>query len=294
MNEKKKKLIESGMKLFAQKGFHSTSIQEIADNSEVSKGAFYLHFSSKEDFILNIYEYYYVDLKSRIEAARHEGDTPRETMEKQIQVLMQTIGEFRDFIIMVIRDNISLNQEMDDFLYEMKETSFKWTSEHLRSMYGKDIEPYIVDGVLIVQGLVSESVRWVVASGVSINLESLARFILRRIDDAIQGMLKEGGEPRIAPEAFLATYANDVYPKKNQDIVEELLYDMRHELEKLEMNGDHKQDLQDTIDLLLQEIQLEEPKKILFQGMLTHFQRVPELRENSERIARQLNTQLFQ
>ncbi|WP_425574658.1 TetR/AcrR family transcriptional regulator, partial [Streptomyces rhizosphaericus] len=38
MNEKKLKLIENGMKLFAKKGYYHTSIQEIASESGVSKG----------------------------------------------------------------------------------------------------------------------------------------------------------------------------------------------------------------------------------------------------------------
>ena len=38
MNEKKQKIIEEAMLLFATKGFHSTSMQEVAKNAGVSKG----------------------------------------------------------------------------------------------------------------------------------------------------------------------------------------------------------------------------------------------------------------
>ena len=37
MNEKKQKIIEEAMLLFATKGFHSTSMQEVAKNAGVSE-----------------------------------------------------------------------------------------------------------------------------------------------------------------------------------------------------------------------------------------------------------------
>ncbi|MTW87604.1 TetR family transcriptional regulator [Virgibacillus dakarensis] len=44
MIEKKLLLIEKGINLLARKGYHTTSIQEIATAAVVSKGAFYLYF----------------------------------------------------------------------------------------------------------------------------------------------------------------------------------------------------------------------------------------------------------
>lgn len=48
MTEKNTQIIEAGMKLFANKGFSATSVQEIATESGISKGSFYLHFKSKD------------------------------------------------------------------------------------------------------------------------------------------------------------------------------------------------------------------------------------------------------
>ena len=47
--EKKRKLVDAAFELFTDKGFKSTSIQEIVDKADVAKGTFYLYFKDKYD-----------------------------------------------------------------------------------------------------------------------------------------------------------------------------------------------------------------------------------------------------
>ncbi|SHE39491.1 transcriptional regulator, TetR family [Seinonella peptonophila] len=60
MNQKQKslstisKLIDTGYRLFALKGFTQTSINDIVQEAGYSKGAFYAHFSSKEEFLIQV------------------------------------------------------------------------------------------------------------------------------------------------------------------------------------------------------------------------------------------------
>ena len=49
MNRTKRKIFETSMKLFAEKGYDGTSIEEITSEVGVAKGTLYYHFSSKEE-----------------------------------------------------------------------------------------------------------------------------------------------------------------------------------------------------------------------------------------------------
>ncbi len=49
MNKTKRKIFEASMKLFAEKGYDATSIEEITATVGVAKGTLYYHFSSKEE-----------------------------------------------------------------------------------------------------------------------------------------------------------------------------------------------------------------------------------------------------
>ena len=49
MNKTKRKIFETSMKLFAEKGYDATSIEDITANVGVAKGTLYYHFTSKEE-----------------------------------------------------------------------------------------------------------------------------------------------------------------------------------------------------------------------------------------------------
>ena len=49
MNKTKRKIFETSMKLFAQKGYDATSIEDITATVGVAKGTLYYHFTSKEE-----------------------------------------------------------------------------------------------------------------------------------------------------------------------------------------------------------------------------------------------------
>jgi len=46
-----------GLELFYQKGYYNTSLDDILKALELSKGAFYYHFQSKEDFMISIVQH---------------------------------------------------------------------------------------------------------------------------------------------------------------------------------------------------------------------------------------------
>lgn len=49
MNKTKRKIFETSLKLFSEKGYDATSIEEITATVGVAKGTLYYHFSSKEE-----------------------------------------------------------------------------------------------------------------------------------------------------------------------------------------------------------------------------------------------------
>ena len=75
-NENKNRIIKAALKLINDNGFDDVSVLEITKEAGVSKGAFYIHFKSKEDLIVQQINYFYDDMKlegdhSRYEKLRH-------------------------------------------------------------------------------------------------------------------------------------------------------------------------------------------------------------------------------
>ncbi len=64
------KLMQSGIELFSKQGYSSTSVDQIVKHAGYSKGAFYSHFSNKEEFLLKLIkegiDFYFEDLKEAL------------------------------------------------------------------------------------------------------------------------------------------------------------------------------------------------------------------------------------
>lgn len=65
--DKKQLIINVAIDLFSKQGFEQTSIQQITEKAGISKGAFYLSFTSKDELILSIIEYFMKQLLQDIE-----------------------------------------------------------------------------------------------------------------------------------------------------------------------------------------------------------------------------------
>jgi TetR/AcrR family transcriptional repressor of nem operon len=54
----KTRLLRTGARIVHQKGFNDAGLQEILEEAQVPKGSFYFYFKSKEDFGLQLIDYY--------------------------------------------------------------------------------------------------------------------------------------------------------------------------------------------------------------------------------------------
>ena len=71
-NENKNKIIEVALKLIGEKGFDNVSVSTITKEAGVSKGAFYIHFESKEDLIVKQINLIYDDMKLEGDYSKYE------------------------------------------------------------------------------------------------------------------------------------------------------------------------------------------------------------------------------
>ncbi|RLE11363.1 TetR family transcriptional regulator, partial [Candidatus Aerophobetes bacterium] len=55
-NNQKDKILRAGERIFARKGFHLTTLEEIARGANLAKGTIYLHFLNKRDRFISIIE----------------------------------------------------------------------------------------------------------------------------------------------------------------------------------------------------------------------------------------------
>ena len=97
--------------LFSQLGYEATSVAHICERANVSKGAFYHHFPSKQDLFLSILEDWLVGVDAQLEMARVPGESVPESLLRMADMLAVIfvvangqLPMFMEFMVQASRD----------------------------------------------------------------------------------------------------------------------------------------------------------------------------------------------
>ena len=96
MNKTKRKIFETSMKLFAQKGYEATSIEEITATVGVAKGTLYYHFSSKEEIFYFLVEEGMKLLKNSIEIKTSKLDNAIDKLKAIILIQIKVLIKYEN------------------------------------------------------------------------------------------------------------------------------------------------------------------------------------------------------
>ena len=93
--ERRQQILDASARLFAERGYHPTSVAEIVDSLGVGKGVFYWYFDSKEDLFLEILAASSQDLRRRQQAAIGDEPDPLRRIEVGIRASLQWFSDHR-------------------------------------------------------------------------------------------------------------------------------------------------------------------------------------------------------
>jgi AcrR family transcriptional regulator len=97
--DKKNRIMEAAMALFAKNGIHKTNSKEIAAEAGVAIGSFYSYFPDKKKLLADVLDTYLKDHFDRIwkDGAALEGMSFREIIRRLIENLLEAYNESPDF-----------------------------------------------------------------------------------------------------------------------------------------------------------------------------------------------------
>lgn len=102
MNKTKRKIFEASMKLFAEKGYDATSIEEITATVGVAKGTLYYHFSSKEEIFNFLVEEGMKLLKNSIDIKISKAKNSIDKLRAVVLIQIKIISKYEDFMTIVL------------------------------------------------------------------------------------------------------------------------------------------------------------------------------------------------
>ncbi len=87
--QKQVQIIEGALQVFGEKGFEATTISEICKKAKISDATLYEYFSSKEDVLFSIAEYFTGAEIKKVEEVNHYIHDTRERMRMLIQAHLE-------------------------------------------------------------------------------------------------------------------------------------------------------------------------------------------------------------
>lgn len=130
-------ILAAAAKLFGQRGYHGTSVADVIEAAEISRGTFYLYFDSKDAVFLELMEQFIQRIMSVVEVVDPEGAAPTERIAENVRRVVDVVFEQRDLTVMVLREGFGVRPEVDEklgrfygFVREMLEGALRNGARH--------------------------------------------------------------------------------------------------------------------------------------------------------------------
>lgn len=147
MNKTKRKIFETAMKLFAEKGYEATSVEEITATVGVAKGTLYYHFSSKEEIYNFLIDEGMKLLHNSIEIKTENLTDPIAKLKAVITIQLKVIMKYDEFITILLSQiwgNEPRHQYFRKYIYEYIDVIEKIIEEGIEKDVLKDCDSHLM------------------------------------------------------------------------------------------------------------------------------------------------------
>ncbi|WP_203247538.1 TetR/AcrR family transcriptional regulator [Sporosarcina beigongshangi] len=266
MNNRKRQVLLVARRLFAEKGFTATSVQDILDESQISKGTFYNYFTSKNECLMAMLEYAHEEATiKRRELLIGQDIRDKNILAEQIVVRMHINREHN---LLPIYESVfnSGDKDLKSFIIRHHFMEISWLTERLVDVYGEGAQSYAPDCAVILMGMMQHLIHfWNASTKVKIDILQLAQFTTRRIDAIISDMMATND--RLLGENLFENLqsADETKP----DVKTILIMQLTRFLEQLK-NDSKPSDVQYT-QFLLDEIHSAQPRVFILETVTRSF-----------------------
>ncbi|MCS1350397.1 TetR/AcrR family transcriptional regulator [Mechercharimyces sp. CAU 1602] len=271
MNDKKRQIIRSALTLFAQQGFHATSMQEIADQLGIAKGSLYRYFSSKQELLLAIFSYHQQNLFDRMAlATQNPSLSAKEKLALQIYVHFEEFHHNHHFMKMSMREKLNTDsKEVSNQLMQTTAKIFSWYKRAIVEIYGDPIVPHLWDAVIMYHSIVKGYGMLLIFEERKLDTKRLAYFIVDRMDEMILAMIKHQPDPILTPTMMMDLES----PPCDHPTPEQALHascgQIKSILCELPLSKSQREEYVAAVDCLYEQLTSNEPQPFLVKAMIS-------------------------
>ena len=153
MDDKQRHIANSALRLFIQKGTEPTSLQDVFESANISKGTFYNYFSSKDELILGIIKETYAKIRQEVEEVLFgKLVSDPAIFQKQLETYLTQIHAYNLYDLMrSIRQG--QNRKLRKLIFIEEQKDIEWMAKRLVETKGEDIEVYSYEAMTLYYGM---------------------------------------------------------------------------------------------------------------------------------------------
>ncbi len=129
--QRHERILDAALHVFSTKGFHQTAVDDIAEESETSKGGLYFHFPTKHAIFLALLDRMAGMLRSRVQAAVQGEPDPIARADVALQVVLQTFASHRTLSRLFFVEALGAGPEFSRRMLEIRASFAALIQEHL-------------------------------------------------------------------------------------------------------------------------------------------------------------------
>ncbi len=112
-------ICDAALQLFARKGYHQTSVREIAEAARLSIGSLYTYIRTKEDILLLVYHRIFTLFQERMSEALIAGGDPPAQLKAAVSATLELYDEYQDLVLVMYQESHALRREALQQLFEV-------------------------------------------------------------------------------------------------------------------------------------------------------------------------------
>lgn len=105
VEKRQQQISDAALKLFAEKGYHNTTVRDIARLSNISTGSIYDYVKNKEDILFLVSKNFFVNLDKGVKKALHGLEDPLMKLKATIEATLSVIDSFQEYVLVTYRES---------------------------------------------------------------------------------------------------------------------------------------------------------------------------------------------
>ncbi len=115
-------ICDAALKLFSRKGFHRTTVREIAEACGLGIGTLYSYIKAKEDILYLVYRRILETFEARMLEATRGIQDPRQQLKAALEETLKIYDECQDVVLLLYQESHALGRQALQSLFELDRT----------------------------------------------------------------------------------------------------------------------------------------------------------------------------